>query len=257
MPSPLKLLQLTDLHLKADLGAEMGGKNIQQHVDAVIDCALQHRHWPADLVAFTGDNVDEIEPENFRIAYHRLADRISQWDSTICCIPGNHDHSASLKEILSGHGIKTLGAFEQGNWQFHLLDSSIPNSPDGELNENQLASFDQALGQRRADHTLVLVHHPVTDINSRWLDNMRVKNGQALTDRLQPLTGTKVVLWGHAHQAFDGYQEDIRFLGTPAACPIQFKPLSEEYAVDENNNAGFRWCLLYPDGQIETEVVRI
>lgn len=257
MPSPLKLLQLTDLHLKADLGAEMGGKNIQQHVDSVIDYALGHRHWPADLVAITGDNVDEVEPEKFRIAYKRLAERVSRWETRICCIPGNHDHSRLLNEIFSDFEIPTLGAFELGNWQFQLLDSSIPNSPDGELNEEQLSNIDRALENRQAEHTLILVHHPVTDINSRWLDSMRVKNGQDLTDRLRPLSGTKAVLWGHAHQSFDGYQGDIRFLGTPAACPVQFKPLSEEYAVDTVNNAGFRWCLLHSDGRIETEVVRI
>ena len=257
MPRPIKLLQLTDLHLKADQSAEMRGSNIQRQIDEILETATAHPLWPADLVALTGDIVDESEQAAWQTAYSRLAQQLSNLNTKVCCIPGNHDYPALLETVFTAHHMTTKGCLTLGNWRIILLDSSVPGSTDGMLSASQLASIDQSLVAAKAEHTLVLIHHPVIDINCRWLDKMKVANGLALINRLTNVPGSKVIVWGHAHQEFDALYQGIRLLGAPAACPVQFKPLSDEFAIDEINHPGFRWCMLHDDGNIDTLVVRL
>ncbi len=257
MSHPVKLLQLTDLHLSADQNAEMSGRNVQQQVDEVVDAALKDPLWPADVLVITGDIADTMDEDDFRRIYHRLGARLAGLDTKVCCIPGNHDHSALLKDILPEYGIQTAGCFICGNWQVLLLDSSIPGQKGGKLGPKQLNELDQLLPHKKTQHCLVMIHHPIIDIKCHWMDLMKVVNGDELLRRLAPLPGEKIVVWGHAHQEFDEIREGVRLLGTPAACPVQYKPLSKEYALDENQRPGYRWCILYDDGVIDSRVVRV
>jgi len=257
MPRPIKLLQLTDLHLKADQSAEMRGSNVQKQIDEILKSATTHPLWPADLIALTGDIVDESEQAAWQTAYSRLAQQLSNLNTEICCIPGNHDDPVLLETIFTAHHMTTKGCLTLGNWRIILLDSSVPGSTDGMLNAAQLTVLEQSLLTSPAGLTLVLIHHPVIDINCRWLDSMKVANGLELINRLSNEHGSKVIIWGHAHQEFDAIYQGVRLLGAPAACPVQFQPLSDEFAIDEINRPGFRWCTLHDDGSIDTLVVRI
>jgi Icc protein len=61
------------------------------------------------------------------------------------------------------------------------------------------------------------------------------------------------VLFGHAHQAYDGTHNGIRIYGTPSTCR-QFRPGSSSFAVDDRPPA-YRRLELAADGTFSTELV--
>lgn len=254
---PIKVMQITDLHLRADTTVSVRNQNVAEQVEAVIAAALRHPLWPADLVALTGDIADETEDAAFTQVYQRLAQRLEELAVDLCCIPGNHDHTPLLHQVFQSRGIQTQGVITLGQWRIMLLDSSVPGSEKGNLSDETLSRIDQIIADSGNHHLLALIHHPPIDISCRWLDTMRVANGDLLLERLREHPRAKAIVWGHAHQEYDKTTAGIRLLGTPAACPTQFLPLSDEFAIDQKNSAGFRWCELYEDGSISTRVERV
>lgn len=235
----------------------MRGNNVYKQVGAVLSAITQHQLWPADLILLTGDIIDEKQHSAFQAAYQDLAERLADLAVQICAIPGNHDHPALLNDIFAKYGMTTRGNIQLGNWLIALLDSSIPCEVGGKLKRAELDSLDTAYRSSHAEHLLAAVHHPLIDIGTHWLDQIRSKNGELLLEQFDGYQGTKMVLWGHAHQEFDQHVKDVRLLGTPAACPVQFKPDSHDFAIDEQRSAGYRWCLLNDNGSIETRVERV
>jgi Icc protein len=65
----------------------------------------------------------------------------------------------------------------------------------------------------------------------------------------------RAIIWGHVHQEYDDLRNGVRLLAVPSTC-VQFKPKSEDFAVDDSN-PGYRWLDLYPDGRIDTAVSRV
>ncbi len=266
--SPIHVLQITDLHLKADPAALWRGHNVQQSLDAVLERARQHQHWPPQVILVTGDIVDDETAEGYRQTYHRLANQLREQlgnaasTTKIGFIPGNHDDSSILEESVKSLKLFGCGSFALNNWQIIQLDSSLMDSDDGELGEQQLAVLDSALSSPQAPNSLIVLHHPLVKLNSAWMDSMRVKDAAALfsrVDTFNTLGGQQVraITWGHAHQETELAHGQVRLFGTPAAGPVQFTAGSDDFAIDTNLAAGFRWLTLQPNGQIDTQVFRV
>ena len=86
---------------------------------------------------------------------------------------------------------------------------------------------------------------------------MTVDNADELFAALAGCDNIKACIWGHAHQEWDSLYRGVRQLGSPATCPVQFKPLSTAYAVDEQQLAGCRCFTFHSDGRLETQVFRV
>ena len=90
-------------------------------------------------------------------------------------------------------------------------------------------------------------------MGSAWLDSVGMANGDEVLERLRNLGRVRALAFGHVHQEYDDDYEGIRILATPSTCR-QFKPDSDEFAVDENPPA-YRRIELGADGTVATEVV--
>jgi len=86
---------------------------------------------------------------------------------------------------------------------------------------------------------------------------MRLINGRRVLALLRRHPHGRLIVSGHVHQVYDAIVEGTRILTTPAACPTQFLAMSDQFAVDEQAGAGYRWCELYDDGSVNTEVHRV
>ena len=91
-------------------------------------------------------------------------------------------------------------------------------------------------------------------VNSRWLDEQRIANGNQLLHLLDQRR-VKALVWGHVHQEFDSWHGQVRLLATPSTC-VQFAPGSERFKVD-HLGPGFRRLLLAEDGTLTTQVGRL
>lgn len=265
---PIRILQITDLHLKADPAALWRGHNVQDSLTAILQLASEQPHWPPEVILVTGDIVDDETPEGYRQTYQRLTNQLHEKlgqaaarTTRIGLIPGNHDNPAILEDSCSELGIQGCGAFSLGSWQIIQLDSTLPDSDDGELGAVQLEALDNSLSDSSAPHRLIVLHHPLIKLGSQWLDSMRVKDGDVLFERVdrfnQGKDQVRAIIWGHAHQQTEQLHNQIRLYGTPAAGPVQFTVASDEFAIDTELQAGLRWLILTDDGGIETSVQRL
>jgi Icc protein len=141
------------------------------------------------------------------------------------------------------------------HWQLVLLDSQVEGCVFGNLADDQLALLETALQERPDLHTLISLHHHPIPMESGWMDEIGVKNGERLMGIAKRYDAVKCILWGHVHQESDRMVEGIRMLSTPSTC-IQFTPKAQDFNVDQLA-PGYRRLDLNPDGTIETVMSRV
>jgi len=225
------------------------GVNTRESLEQVIQ-HVQKTKRNIDLILITGD----LTHDETTKGYERLRAMLDPLQVPIYLLPGNHDVPALMHETLPSKWISLQSQILLDHWQIIMLDSTIENSESGRLNENQLRLLHTSLEQHPDLHALVCLHHQPIAMGSAWLDTMQLENSKGFFDILSHHPQVKAVLWGHVHQEFSRQSGQMQLLASPSTCK-QFTPLSEEYAIDENRGAGYRWLCLSKDGSIDTEVV--
>jgi Icc protein len=203
-----------------------------------------------DLVLATGDLVGD-DPD----AYHRVRDFLEPLGAPVYCLPGNHDFPAILSRTLCAGSVRRERYVVAGHWQFVLLDSSFPGTPDGHLGYGELALLDTVLATSLERHTMICLHHNPTPSRTPWLDTMMVSNSDALFAVLDRYPQVRAVVWGHIHAEFADLRNTVHLLAAPATC-VQFKPSTPEPQIDDLL-PGYRWFELHADGTLHTGVERI
>ena len=170
---PLRIIQITDLHLKTK-PSQLWGVDVDASLNAVL-AHIQGRNPAPDFIIATGDLVGD-EPE----AYGRLRELLEPLGVPVYCLPGNHDFPAVMGQVLRSGSMRWERHLVFDNWQLVLLDSSFPGTPVGHLARRELALLDTALAVHPDLHTLVCLHHSPLPVGTTWLDTMTVVNGEAL-----------------------------------------------------------------------------
>ncbi|PVV23757.1 MAG: 3',5'-cyclic-AMP phosphodiesterase [gamma proteobacterium symbiont of Ctena orbiculata] len=241
----LNLLQLTDSHLYADPSRCLLGINTLETFDQVLAQALQESGTP-DFILATGDLVHDASDTG----YKRLFGRLQLTEIPTYCLPGNHDIPGKMKQILNQDNVHTIPSVQAKGWSLIFLDSTIPNSDGGRIDENELELLEVLLRSHPDKHTMICMHHHPVPVGSRWMDTMVLENPDALFKLIGENPQVKALLCGHIHQAFDTEYRGVRLLGTPSTC-VQFIPRVDDFAIDAIP-PGYRWKSLQPDGTIQT-----
>lgn len=247
---PVRIVQISDFHLLADPAQTMMGINTERSFLAVLDIAWR-RQERVDLMLLTGDLAQDPVPAT----YDRLRGYLDVRPVPCYCLPGNHDEADLIRRTLAGGNIFFQPQILLDRWQIICLDSTLPNDPGGFLGQDQLDLLEAKLAEQPDRHALVCLHHSPLPTGASWLDTMMVTNREALSALIRRFPQVKAVVYGHIHQAMDRVIDGVRFLGCPSTC-FQFKADSEDFALDFVPQ-GYRWLELYPDGQIETAVMRL
>ncbi|MDX1802861.1 MAG: 3',5'-cyclic-AMP phosphodiesterase [Alcanivorax sp.] len=248
---PLRVVQFSDCHLFADTEGKLLGLNTQFSLDRVLEL-IQAEQPAADLILATGDLSQDASLESYR----RLDQAMSAFAAPVYWIEGNHDKPAPMLQALNAQR-DHIGpcVVEVGNWTLVLLDSTIPGEVPGELFDEDLTFLDNALANARGEHLLVCLHHHPVPMECAWLDTQVVGSADKFFQVIDRHPRVRAIIWGHVHQEFDQTRNGVRMLAVPSTC-VQFKPKSEDFAVDDAN-PGYRWLDLYPDGRIDTAVSRV
>ena len=144
---------------------------------------------------------------------------------------------------------------EISGWHIILLDSTVEGEVPGYMENGQLEFLDTSLQQSQGKHVMVCLHHQPVPVGSSWLDEQLVGNADEFIKVLDKYDNVKAVIWGHVHQDFVGERNGVKLMSVPSTC-VQFKPNSEDFAVDDTN-PGYRWIDIYEDGRVETGVSRV
>jgi Icc protein len=203
------------------------------------------------LLLVTGDLSQDGSVDSYRY----LSRVLKETSAPVRCIPGNHDDRDHMSSVLPADmaGMGEPLRFDQ--WSIVLLDSVVPGAVHGALGEDALENLEQRLQRSDSRYAMIAVHHPPIALGSRWMDEIRLRDGDRLLALLEQFAAVKLLVWGHAHQEFAGRHGSISTYGTPSTC-FQFRPGSDDFALDEAA-PGYRVFDLAADGRFATEVVRV
>lgn len=245
----IRLLQFTDTHLLGDPEGSVRGVRTTASLAACLDHA-RGRHLPADVLAVTGDLVQD-DP----VAYGSLELLFEGFGVPVLLVPGNHDLPGELRGRLAHGPFRIGGAHVFGSWAIVMLSTWFEASRDGEgrLGLPELQRLDAALDAHRDRHVLVCLHHPPISMEAAGLDRLGLEDAAAFHEVIVRHPQLRAVAWGHAHQALDVFRGATRWLCTPSTC-MQFRPRDPGFVVD-GRPPGYRVLDLQDDGGIATEVV--
>ncbi len=243
----LRILQVTDTHLYADATKRLAGLNTDDSLLQLLQHA-RNQILPVDLVLVTGDLVHDATTSG----YQRLRDHLLTLDTQTYCIPGNHDLNPVMTDNICCESISTNAISSHERWVLIMLDSTIPGKVEGHLSDTQLELLESGLKEHPDNHILVSLHHQPVRLGSAWIDKLALNNPDDLFSVLDQHSNVRGLLWGHAHQQYEGERNGVRLMGSPSTC-IQFKPGQDEFGIDQSP-PGLRWLILVPDGKIETGI---
>ena len=248
-PDAVLLVQLSDSHLFADADATLLGMNTRESLQRVVE--LVRAQQPAiDLILATGD----LSQDGTLASYQQFRDLTAPLDAPARWIPGNHDEPQVMAQAAM-HSDLLEPVVDIGNWRITLLDSAVPGSVPGYLQDEQLQRLAQALSEAPDRHHLVCFHHHPVPIGCAWMEPIGLRNPEALFAVIDRYAQVRALLWGHIHQEFDQLRNGVRLLASPSTC-VQFAPGSEEFQVDQEA-PGYRWLRLHADGRLDTAVSRV
>lgn len=239
------VLQITDVHLRARVGARLLGVDTGHSLAAVLSQALAEA-TPAALLV-TGDVSHDPEVA----AYERFAGIVREhFQGPMLCLPGNHDLLGPMGALLSDPSVLHLPG-----WDVIGVDSHVDDVTEADVAEADVAALRECLDNAGARHVLVAAHHPPIEVGCPWLDKDRIQNGAELLEWLSEHAGVRGMVFGHAHQVVESVYKDIALLGTPSTC-FQFAPNTQTFSIDDTM-PGYRWLYLQADGTVRSEVRRV
>ncbi|MCY3840266.1 MAG: metallophosphoesterase [Gammaproteobacteria bacterium] len=239
----LHVLQVTDCHLLPSPDATLLGVCTADSLAAVLDAACTER--TPDAVLATGDIAQLPSPATYELFLATLA---RYYTGPLLCVPGNHDHGATLSGTLPTEDL------EFDAWRIAGVDTHEDDVVGGTVHESELSRLRATLhGCAAHQHSLVAGHHCPVEIGCSWLDVHRIDNGDDLLDVLRGADARGYV-FGHIHQEVEA-DPGVPIFGTPSTC-FQFADDSPNFGFD-TAKPGYRWLTLEQDGSIETVVRRV
>ncbi len=246
---PLRVVQLSDMHLGAECGSQLAGMDTDASLTCVLELVRAAPQRP-DLLLATGDLASNGAPQ----AYVRVREALDGLGIPWFWLPGNHDDVVRMCELV-GHGRPMVRSIRAAAWRILMLDSTVPGAVGGRLGETELACLERLLEEDTRRPTLVCLHHQPVPVGCAWLDEQRLADADALFALLAGHAEVRALLWGHVHQEFAAQRNGLLLLSSPSSC-IQFAPGSEGFRLDDCP-PGLRWLELHADGRIETRVERV
>jgi len=243
------LVQISDSHLFADVDGALLGLKTAGSLARVVEKVLAEQPR-IDLVVASGD----LSQDGSLESYQRFEALTAPIQAPKRWFAGNHDEPLPMEQAAQGRDY-LQPVVDLGNWRITLLDSSVTGSVPGYLADDQLQLLAQALSEAPERHHLICFHHHPVSIDCPWMEPIGLRNPHALFEVLDRFPQARALLWGHIHQDFERERNGVRLIASPSTC-IQFKPGSEDFALDELA-PGYRWLRLLPDGKIETGVSRL
>jgi len=243
------LVQITDPHLHARPEGTLLGMNTENSLKLIVD-RVQQEVKDIDLIIATGD----IAQDSSIQAYNNFLSFLAPLKAPMRWIPGNHDSRENMAVACTGldHAEPIV---DLGDWVIVLLDSIVPERVYGLLPESQMTLLSDALTKYADKHVLVTFHHHPIPMGSRWIDQIGVRNRDALKALLHKHNNVKAVVCGHVHQESDQMIDGVRYMSTPSTC-VQFKPKGQDFGIDPLG-PGYRKLVLNHDGSIDTVVSRV
>jgi len=226
------VIQLADTHVPAG-GLLFGGVDAAARVEAAIQM-LVTAGCSVDVLVRSGDQADRGEADAYERLLPILADGLRRLGAQLLLVPGNHDDLKLLRALVPEADGERLAARSNrvvlaGGLRLIGLDSSVPGTDHGELDDDQLRELAAELAKPAPEGTILVIHHPPIWSTNPASELVGLREPQRLAAAIRG-TDVRLVLSGHTHRAS---------AGTFAGVPVWVSP-STACAADVLANDGFR-----------------
>jgi 3',5'-cyclic-AMP phosphodiesterase len=246
--SELRILHLTDTHLLDASNATLFGLNTRENLQLVLAHAVR-LYSDVDYLLFTGDISQTGSEQSYQIFQSIIAD----YDIPILCVPGNHDTPDYLNKIIPSSPTESIVCIQQDRFSIILINSWVEGAHHGIVDDRCLNQLEQYLKSSQSEFNILAIHHPPAHINSKWLDELGLKNQSDLLQIIDSNPKPSILLSGHIHQQLDIQLNHLRLLATPSTCH-QFENCSDKRQHQDLSQAAFRYIKISLPRQIETTV---
>ena len=248
----MEIIQITDLHITKDI------VNIKNNCKPYLTLSntLKHineYHPQVKDIVITGDLSNDYSQESYVV----IKDLLKIYEFDIFILPGNHDSLVRIQAICDDQISTDSIDLRPFNILAYNFDTHVPGKINGHLKKTQINELKNKLNSNpNTDKIIIFTHHPVTKINSKWIDKHRCENSEELLELMLSYDDKEFKIFsGHVHQEFDYRKNNIEFFTTPSTC-YQFKKESEDFALEDNLSYGYR-VITSHDNNIKTKVIRI
>lgn len=208
----MKFVILTDTHF-VPRGTRLYGLDPAQRLAIAVE-KINATHKDISFVIVTGDLAHWGE----RAAYASLSGVLAGLDAPTILMMGNHDKREPFRAEFAGADRDAAG-FVQAVHAFDAatvvtLDTLNEDTPDhaGILCESRLRFLAEALASAPADRPLLLFqHHPPFDSGLRYMDTIKLANGEAEWEVIARTRKPDYLFMGHLHRPIAGTWRGIPF----------------------------------------------
>ena len=237
--TPLRLLHLTDLHMRHALeGTADRSERLSRDIPALLD-ELKDRvdEWRPDVIVMTGDLLDvpdealdgrweKDDPDTLartvsaaETDYRWMHDWLRDTGLPFTVIPGNHDHRGAFAAVFgttspdtTHHGVRFIGFDDK------LDDRRTPYRP-----EDEQARFADALATESDARPQIHLQHYILRPRVHRRTAYSYERTPDLVGGIEQSPHVKAVLSGHFHPgAYARSQDGTVYSTSPAFCETPF-----------------------------------
>ena len=249
-----RILQVTDLHLFADPTECLKGIPTRDLLLSVLE-NVQGSGVHLDHVIITGDHTHDGLPETYR----NVQEIFVRWSDRVWHVPGNHDDRTALRSVfrdrIAGEGAGRVNfGFRAGAWLCLGLDTQVPGSVAGRIDDDQIAWIHDQLERYQPTRVVLFMHHPPVLLGCPWLDAIGLEGRELLQDVIVSDPRIQLACCGHVHHESTHHLGAATIVTTPST-GLQFDPAGAT-ATFATAPPGYRLIELNDEG-FTTRVVRL
>ena len=214
-------LHLSDLHLVEDETTSSRAFNAKYILKNTVDKILGKKEDFGNLdgIIITGDISDDGSTASYSDAYYIL----KELHLPLLAIPGNHDlRQPMMNYFAKDIDIKSSGFFD---WVYETsdtliigLDTLVEGQNHGMLRPESLNLLFESLNQPTEKNIILAIHHPPINTGIPFMDEIGLKNSDALSDCLDAANQPIRILCGHVHGIYQGTLGIHSVVTAPSTC---------------------------------------
>tara|TARA_Y100000590_G_C15683054_1_gene1000542 strand:- start:493 stop:1458 length:966 start_codon:yes stop_codon:yes gene_type:complete len=203
------IAQISDMHIvdEGELCNELVPTN-----DMLVDAIerINEIQPKVDIILASGD----LTQNGSKSEYRNLKSILSNTNIPVYMIPGNHDKPNNFKDVFQDNTyIPEEGSLSYVINDFPVtiigIDTTIENSPCGEISERILSWVENKLTEYRNKPVIIFMHHPPFKTGIWWMDAIGLKGKKKFEQTIKKFKNIEAVLCGHIHR-----QVQRRWAGT-------------------------------------------
>lgn len=243
----LTFVHITDTHLLDNAKDTFHNLNTKKSLEMVLTHCKTY-YPDIDFMLLTGD----ISQSGSEESYNLFKSLIYPCNSPIYCVPGNHDAPKLLQNIVPSCPDNSINIIKLGKFSLILINSWVEDKHHGIINQHCLQQLEEHLKNNKDQFNIIAIHHPPVLINSKWLDEIGLKNQTEFLQVINKYSQNTLLICGHVHQEVDQQLNKLRLLATPSTCH-QFKANCDHRHHIDTPSPAYRFIKLTPN-DINTKV---